>query len=420
MDKFKVIGGNKLNGRIKVSGAKNSCLPILAATLLSSGDYLIDNVPNLMDVRTMLKLLRGMGIEAEFNDNRVFLKNSDAKDLFTAPYDLVKTMRASVLVLGPLVAKKGRAKVSLPGGCAIGERPVDQHIKALVQMGAKVEIEHGYIVAEAEKLKGTEIYFDLVTVTGTENIMMAATLAEGETVLYNAAQEPEVVDLAKFLKRMGANISGEGTNVIRIKGVSELDAADYTVMTDRIEAGTILCAVAGTGGDVVIEDAPVESMKATIDKLLEIGCDIKIINNNTLRIVSDGVLKSADVVTQPYPGFATDMQAQFMAIMTKAKGLSVITENIFENRFMHVAELKRMGADIRLKDRSAVIKGVEKLTGADIMASDLRASAGLVIAALMAEGESNIHRIYHLDRGYEEFDKKMNSLGADIQRLKDE
>lgn len=420
MDKFKVIGGNRLNGRVRVSGAKNSCLPILAATLLSSGEYLLDNVPNLMDVRTMLKLLRGLGVENDFKDSRVFLRNSDDKELFTAPYDLVKTMRASVLVLGPLVAKKGRAKVSLPGGCAIGERPVDQHIKALVQMGAKVEIEHGYIVAEADRLKGTEVYFDLVTVTGTENIMMAATLAEGETVLYNAAQEPEVVDLARFLKKMGANISGEGTNVIRIKGVSELDTADYTVMTDRIEAGTIMCAVAGTGGDVVIEDAPVESMKATIDKLLEIGCDIKIINNNTLRVISDGVLKSADVVTQPYPGFATDMQAQFMAIMTKAKGLSVITENIFENRFMHVAELKRMGADIRLKDRSAVIKGVGKLTGADIMASDLRASAGLVIAALMAEGESNIHRIYHLDRGYEEFDRKMNSLGADIQRLKDE
>jgi len=420
MDKFKVVGGNRLNGKIKVSGAKNSCLPILSATILADGDYFIDNVPNLMDVKTMLKLLKGMGIDNDFQNNRVFLKNNGDGDLWTAPYELVKTMRASVLVLGPLLAKKGSAKVSLPGGCAIGERPVDQHIKALSQMGAKIDIEHGYIVAAAEKLKGTEIYFDLVTVTGTENIMMAATLAEGETVLYNAAQEPEVVDLARFLKKMGANISGEGTNVIKIKGVSELCPADYTVMTDRIEAGTILCAVAGTGGDVLVEDAPVEAMKATIDKLLETGCEINIINNNTLRIRSNGILKSADVVTQPYPGFATDMQAQFMAIMTKAKGLSVITENIFENRFMHVAELKRMGADIRLKDRSAVVKGVEKLTGADIMASDLRASAGLVIAALMAEVESNIHRIYHLDRGYEEFDKKMNLLGADIKRVKDE
>ena len=420
MDKFKVVGGNRLNGKIKVSGAKNSCLPILSATILADGDYFIDNVPNLIDVKTMLKLLKGIGIDNEFQNNRVFLKNNGDGDLWTAPYELVKTMRASVLVLGPLLAKKGSAKVSLPGGCAIGERPVDQHIKALSQMGAKIDIEHGYIVAAAEKLKGTEIYFDLVTVTGTENIMMAATLAEGETVLYNSAQEPEVVDLARFLKKMGANISGEGTNVIKIKGVSELCPADYTVMTDRIEAGTILCAVAGAGGDVLVEDAPVEAMNATIDKLLETGCEINIINNNTLRIRSDGILKSADVVTQPYPGFATDMQAQFMAIMTKAKGLSVITENIFENRFMHVAELKRMGADIRLKDRSAVVKGVEKLTGADIMASDLRASAGLVIAALMAEGESNIHRIYHLDRGYEEFDKKMNLLGADIKRVKDE
>ncbi|MCX8084734.1 MAG: UDP-N-acetylglucosamine 1-carboxyvinyltransferase [Calditerrivibrio sp.] len=420
MDKFRVTGGHSLNGRIKISGAKNSSLPILAATILTSGEYVIDNVPHLMDVKTMLKLLKVLGMDYDFSENRVYIKNHDVVDLWTAPYELVKTMRASVLVLGPLVAKKGRAKVSLPGGCAIGERPVDQHIKALVQMGARVDIEHGYIIAEADRLKGTEIYFDLVTVTGTENIMMAATLAEGETILYNAAQEPEVVDLARFLKKMGADITGEGTNVIKIRGVSELSPTDYSVMPDRIEAGTIMCAVAGVGGEVLIEDAPVEAMKATIDKLIETGCQIKIVNKNTLKISSSGVLKSADVVTQPYPGFATDMQAQFMAIMTKAKGLSVITENIFENRFMHVSEMKRMGADIRLKDRSAVIKGVERLTGADIMASDLRASAGLVIAAMMAEGESNIHRIYHLDRGYEDFDKKMNALGAQIVREKDE
>ncbi|MEF3254788.1 MAG: UDP-N-acetylglucosamine 1-carboxyvinyltransferase [Deferribacterales bacterium] len=420
MEKFVINGGNRLNGQIKVSGAKNSSLPILTAAILAEGDYVISNVPNLMDVRTMLKLLAGIGFEYQFKDNIVYLKNSGDDNLYIAPYELVKTMRASVLVLGPLLAKKGRAKVSLPGGCAIGERPVDQHIKALAQMGAKIDIEHGYIIAEVDKLKGAEIYFDLVTVTGTENIMMAAVLAEGETVLYNAAQEPEVVDLAKFLKKMGAKITGEGTNVITIKGVSKLSPQPYTVIPDRIEAGTILCAVAGVGGDVLVEDAPVDSMKATIDKLVETGCQIDIINNSSIRVKSDGVLRSADVVTQPYPGFATDMQAQFMAIMTKGKGISVITENIFENRFIHVAELKRMGADIRLKDRSAIIKGVEKLSGADVMASDLRASAGLVIAGLMADGVTNIHRIYHLDRGYELFDRKLNLLGADIKREKDE
>ncbi|MCA1927628.1 MAG: UDP-N-acetylglucosamine 1-carboxyvinyltransferase [Calditerrivibrio sp.] len=420
MDKFVINGGKQLNGRIKISGAKNSALPILTATILADGDYSLGNIPNLMDVRTMLKLLGVLDIKYNFSENSVHLKNLGNNELYTAPYELVKTMRASVLVLGPLLARRGFAKVSLPGGCAIGERPVDQHMKALAQMGAKIDIEHGYIVAEAARLKGCEVYFDMVTVTGTENIMMAATLAEGETVLYNAAQEPEVVDLAKFLKKMGAKITGEGTNVITIKGVSELRPADYIVMPDRIEAGTVLCAVAATGGDVVLEDAPVDCMKATIDKIIETGCKVDIVNSSTLRIVSNGKLRSADVVTQPYPGFATDMQAQFMAIMTRSQGISVITENIFENRFMHVSELKRMGADIRLKDRSAVIRGVEKLSGADIMASDLRASAGLVIAGLIAEGTTNIHRIYHLDRGYENFDIKLNNLGADIRRDKDE
>lgn len=420
MDKFVINGGNQLNGTVKISGAKNASLPILTATILTEGEYLIGNVPNLMDVRTMLKLLKGFDISFDFQNNKVKLNNLNNMELYTASYELVKTMRASILVLGPLLARKGRARVSLPGGCAIGERPVDQHIKALTQMGAKIEIEHGYIVAEAKRLRGCEIYFDLVTVTGTENVMMAATLAEGETVLYNAAQEPEVVDLARFLKKMGAQITGEGTNIIRIKGVDQLKAADYTVMSDRIEAGTVVCAVAATGGDVLIEDVPVENLKSVIDKMLEVECKIEIIDEKTLRVVSDGNLGSADVVTQPYPGFPTDMQAQFMAVMSISKGISVITETIFENRFMHVSELKRMGADIRLKDRSAIIKGVKSLSGADIMASDLRASAGLVIAALVAEGTTNIHRIYHLDRGYEDFDKKMNLLGADIKRVKDE
>jgi UDP-N-acetylglucosamine 1-carboxyvinyltransferase len=326
-------------------------------------------------------------------------------------------MRASVLALGPLLARKKQAKVSLPGGCAIGERPVDQHIKALKQMGAGINVSHGYIEASCDRLKGADIHFDMVTVTGTENILMAACLAEGETVLHNAAQEPEVVDLARFLKKMGARIEGEGTREIRIKGVERLTCSDYIVMPDRIEAGTFLCAVACAGGKVTLENAPVSAMTAITDKLTETGLIIKTINDSTLYVEKDKALEATDISTQPYPGFPTDMQAQFMSVMASSKGYCAITETIFENRFMHVSELKRMGANIKLKDKSAVIRGVEKLTGAPVMASDLRASASLVIAALMAEGSSEVHRVYHLDRGYENFDVKLASLGASIKRV---
>ncbi|KAA0257730.1 UDP-N-acetylglucosamine 1-carboxyvinyltransferase [Deferribacter autotrophicus] len=415
MEKLVIEGGNTLKGKVKVSGSKNASLPIIAATILCDGEYKIDNVPNLRDVRTLLKLLSLLDIEPSFNGNEILLKNKN-DDAFEAPYDLVKTMRASILVLGPLLAKRRKARVSLPGGCAIGERPVDQHIKALKQMGANINIEHGYIVAECDRLKGADIYFDLVTVTGTENVLMAAVLAEGKTTIYNAAIEPEVIDLANFLKKMGAKIEGIGTKTITVYGVDSLSPANYSVMNDRIEAATLMCAAAITGGDVEIEGVPQECLTTVFEKLSETGVSIDFINDKRVRVSSTGRLKAADVTTQVYPGFPTDLQAQFMALMCVADGVSVITETIFENRFMHVAELKRMGADIRLKDRSAVVNGVEKLSGAHVMASDLRASASLVIAGLVADGETHVHRIYHLDRGYERFDEKLNSLGAKIKR----
>lgn len=401
---------------MRIGGAKNACLPILTATILAEGSYRISNVPDLKDIRTMVSLLGELGVNAERKDGDILLECTSDLEKVVAPYELVKTMRASVLALGPLLARKKKAKVSLPGGCAIGERPVDQHIKALKQMGADITVTHGFIEAECTRLKGAEITFDMVTVTGTENIMMAAALADGETVLYNAAQEPEVVDLARFLKKMGAKIEGEGTATIRIKGVEALTANNYIVMPDRIEAGTFLCAVACTGGKVTLENAPVSAMTAIIDKLVQTGLSIKVVNDNTLVVEKTGRLEATDISTQPYPGFPTDMQAQFMSVMTIAKGVSVITETIFENRFMHVSELKRMGADIKLKDKSAIIRGVKGLSGAPVMASDLRASASLVIAALMATGTSEILRVYHLDRGYERFDIKLANLGADIKR----
>ncbi|GAB1536690.1 UDP-N-acetylglucosamine 1-carboxyvinyltransferase [Geovibrio sp. ADMFC3] len=416
MEKLVINGGKPLNGSVRIGGAKNACLPILSAVILAEGSYKISNVPDLKDIRTMLSLLGEVGVSAERKNGDIFLTCSDDMDKIVAPYELVKTMRASVLALGPLLARKKKAKVSLPGGCAIGERPVDQHIKALKLMGADINVAHGYIEAECERLKGAEITFDMVTVTGTENILMAAALAEGETVLYNAAQEPEVVDLARFLKKMGAKIEGEGTTIIRVKGVEKLNSNDYIVMPDRIEAGTFLCAVACAGGKVTLENAPVSSMTAIIDKLVQTGLNIKVVNDSTITVEKNGRLEGTDISTQPYPGFPTDMQAQFMSVMAASQGVSVITETIFENRFMHVSELKRMGADIKLKDKSAIIRGVEKFTGAPVMASDLRASASLVIAALMAEGTSEILRVYHLDRGYERFDEKLSLLGADITR----
>ena len=328
-------------------------------------------------------------------------------------------MRASILVLGPLLAKKGKAKVSLPGGCAIGERPVDLHIAALQKMGAKIEVKDGYIFAECDKLTGTEIVFDKVTVTGTENIMMAAAIADGTTILKNAAQEPEVQDLADFLRKMGAQIEGDGTNTITIHGVEKLHSADHEVMADRIEAGTFLCAVAGVGGDITLKKCPVHALDAVIEKLRLAGLEINIIDDETINAKMNGKIKAVNVQTAPYPAFPTDMQAQFMAVMLKSDGVSVINESIFENRFMHVPELKRMGADISLNDSNAVVKGVAHFSGAPVMASDLRASAGLVIAALMADHTSSVHRIYHLDRGYEGFEKKLNNLGAKIVRTED-
>ncbi|WP_303852619.1 UDP-N-acetylglucosamine 1-carboxyvinyltransferase [Seleniivibrio woodruffii] len=419
MDKLVIEGGRELNGTIRISGAKNAALPILSAVILAEGEYNISEAPELVDISTMLKLLKEFGISSERTGKSVKINTVFDPEAFTAPYEQVKTMRASVLTLGPLLARKGRAKVSLPGGCAIGERPVDLHLKALEAMGAKIIVEHGYIDAECPKLKGAIINFDIVTVTGTENIMMAACLAEGETVLRNAAQEPEVVDLAHFLKKMGARITGEGTSEIRIIGVEKLHSADYSIMPDRIEAGTFICCVGAAGGSVEITNVPVDVMRTTLDKIAETGLRIDRINSSTIRVTKDKPLVSTDVSTAPYPGFPTDMQAQFMSLMTVANGFSVVTENIFENRFMHVAELKRMGADIKLKDKSAMIRGVKSLMGAPVMASDLRASASLVIAGLMAEGKTEVSRLYHLDRGYEDFVEKLSGVGANLSRVKE-
>ena len=418
MEKLVIKGGKPLHGKVSISGAKNSSLPVISATILADGRYVLKNVPDLMDTRTMLRLMDGLGVSSERIQSDVAILNTENFELYTADYELVRTMRASILVLGPLLSKRKRAKVSLPGGCAIGERPVDLHMKALSSMGADIKIEHGYIHASCERLKGSHIYFDTVTVTGTENVIMAATLAEGRTVIENAAQEPEVVDLVRFLRSMGADIEGEGSKKIVINGVKQLHPADFSVMSDRIEAGTFLGCVAATGGSVEIENAPIWAMTSVLEKYAESGLNIDV-EQGIIKASMDKRPRSCDATTQPYPGFPTDMQAQFMSLMAISSGTSVITENIFENRFMHAAELKRMGADITIKDRVAIIKGVKNLSGAHVMASDLRASASLVIAALAARGESQIHRIYHLDRGYERFDKKLSELGAEILRVKD-
>jgi len=419
LDKLVIEGGYELNGSIRVSGAKNAALPILAAVILADGEFRISEAPELVDISTMLKLLEELGISSHRDGKTVILNSKFDKEKIEAPYELVKTMRASVLTLGPLLARKGRARVSLPGGCAIGERPVDLHLKALEAMGAEITVEYGYVEAACEKLKGAEITFDIVTVTGTENIMMAAALAEGETVLRNAAQEPEVVDLARFLKKMGADIDGEGTKEIRIKGVKTLNNVDYTVMPDRIEAGTFMCCVAAAGGNLELTNVPLHEMRSTLNKLKESGLNIDKLDDTTINVTKTKPLSATDITTLPYPGFPTDMQAQFMAVMACSKGVSVATETIFENRFMHVAELKRMGAEIKLKDKSAIIQGTDTLTGAPVMASDLRASASLVIAGLMAEGETHISRLYHLDRGYENFVDKLTAVGAKLKRVKE-
>jgi UDP-N-acetylglucosamine 1-carboxyvinyltransferase len=416
VDKLRIRGGRPLEGEVRVSGAKNAALPIMCAALLSSQPLRLTNVPQLMDVRTMAKLLRQMGVSAEPPaDGRMVLHAARITEP-TAGYDLVKTMRASVLVLGPLLARCGQAKVSLPGGCAIGQRPVDQHVKGLQAMGATIAIEHGYMHASAERLHGARIVMDMVTVTGTENLMMAATLAEGTTLIENAAREPEVLDLARCLEAMGARIEGAGSDVIKIHGVSSLGGAPHDVMPDRIETGTYLAAAAAAGGRVRLVGAAPESLDATLEKLREAGAQIRVAGGS-IEIETSARPKSVSVRTAPFPGFATDMQAQFMALASIADGTAVITETIFENRFMHALELQRLGADISIQGNSALVRGVDRLQGASVMATDLRASAGLVIAGLVAEGETVVDRIYHLDRGYEALEKKLGALGARIERV---
>jgi UDP-N-acetylglucosamine 1-carboxyvinyltransferase len=416
VDKLRIRGGRPLEGEVRVSGAKNAALPIMCAALLSSQPLRLANVPQLMDVRTMAKLLRQMGVSAEPpSDGRMVLHAARITEP-TAGYDLVKTMRASVLVLGPLLARCGQAKVSLPGGCAIGQRPVDQHVKGLQAMGATIAIEHGYMHASAERLHGARIVMDMVTVTGTENLMMAATLAEGTTLIENAAREPEVLDLARCLAAMGARIEGAGSDVRKIHGVSSLGGATHDVMPDRIETGTYLAAAAAAGGRVRLVGAAAESLDATLEKLREAGARIRVAGGS-IEIETSARPKSVSVRTAPFPGFATDMQAQFMALASIADGTAMITETIFENRFMHALELQRLGADISIQGNSALVRGVDRLQGASVMATDLRASAGLVIAGLVAEGETVVERIYHLDRGYEALEKKLGALGARIERV---
>ncbi len=410
-----INGGKQLNGEVVISGAKNAALPILTAALLCEGKHTISNVPRLADVTTLGRILQHMGVLFERSGHDIIIDSGGiAKP--EAPYDLVRTMRASVLVLGPLVARMGRARVSLPGGCAIGARPINLHLMGLEKLGASVAIEHGYVVASAKKLRGAHIYFDTVTVTGTENIMMAAVLAEGETILENAAREPEVVDLANTLVQMGAKIEGAGTDIIRIKGVSGLRSVNYSVMPDRIETGTFVIAAAITGGSVLIKKCHPGHLESVLSKVAEAGAEIRTAGD-TIRVIGSRAIRPVNIKTLAYPGFPTDMQAQFMSLMTLADGTSVINETIFENRFTHVAELRRMGAQIEADGRTAIVKGVGKLSAAPVMATDLRASASLILAGLAAEGQTVVSRIYHLDRGYESIEEKLSALGADIKRV---
>jgi UDP-N-acetylglucosamine 1-carboxyvinyltransferase len=416
MQKLAIQGGNPLHGDVLISGAKNAALPIMCASLLSAEPLLLSNVPDLHDVGTMRKLLQQMGVVAEVRDEELTLHGGNVVKL-EAPYDMVKTMRASVLVLGPLVARFGEAKVSLPGGCAIGSRPVDLHIKGLQAMGAEISIEHGYIHAQARRLKGARIFFDIVSVTGTENLMMAAALAEGVTVLENAAREPEVVDLANCLIAMGANISGAGTDMITISGVEKLHGAEHRILPDRIESGTFLVAAAATGGSVTLRNTSADILDTVLEKLSEAGAKLRI-EADTIHLEMHGRPKSVNLRTSPYPAFPTDMQAQFMALNAIADGSAMMVETIFENRFMHVQEMRRLGAQIDVEGNTALVRGVPTLEGAMVMATDLRASASLVIAGLVAQGETVIDRIYHLDRGYAHIEAKLSNLGANIRRLK--
>ncbi|MBS0346903.1 MAG: UDP-N-acetylglucosamine 1-carboxyvinyltransferase [Proteobacteria bacterium] len=416
MDKLLIEGGVRLSGEIAISGAKNAALPILCAALLTSEPVTFTNVPRLNDIGTLLRLLEQMGVKVSRDGDTVTLDASGVNNP-VASYEMVKTMRASILVLGPLVARFGEAQVSLPGGCAIGARPVDQHIKGLQAMGAEVKVEHGYVHAKVPKLKGARLFTDMVTVTGTENLMMAACLADGETVIENAAREPEVVDLANCLVAMGAQISGAGGDVIRIKGVPALHGATHRIMPDRIETGTYLCAAAITGGDIRVTGTSTSYLDAVVDKLMDAGCEV-IGERDAIRLKAPERLTSVSLRTAPYPAFPTDMQAQFMAINAVANGTAVIRETIFENRFMHAVELQRLGADLRIDGNTAFVKGVERLQGATVMATDLRASASLIIAALVAEGETTVDRIYHLDRGYERLEEKLSALGARVRRIR--
>ena len=417
MEKLKVTGGYRLKGEVKASGAKNAALPILAASLLTADDLVLNNVPHLSDIRTMGKLLSGLGMVVEREEQSETVRlNAKSLTTLTAPYELVKTMRASIVTLGPMLARFGEARVSLPGGCAIGARPVDQHIKGLQTLGAEVVIDHGYVVAKAKRLKGAHIVTDMATVTGTENLLMAATLAEGTTVIENAAREPEVVDLANCLTAMGAKIRGAGTPVIEIEGVSSLHGATHSVLPDRIETGSFLVAALMTRGDVTVTHAAPHTLDIVLDKLREAGAQIET-GEDWIRVSIDKRPKAVSVRTVPHPGFPTDMQAQFMALDTIAEGTGRITETIFENRFMHVPELQRLGANITVDGHTAVVTGVEELSGANVMATDLRASASLVIAGLVAKGETIVDRIYHLDRGYDHMEVKLASLGACIERI---
>jgi UDP-N-acetylglucosamine 1-carboxyvinyltransferase len=416
VDRLLIRGGVPLSGEVKVSGAKNAALPLMCAALLTQEPLRLSNVPHLRDVTTMLGLLTRMGVEVSVDDRLGIELNAAELGNPEAPYELVRTMRASILVLGPLVARYGRARVSLPGGCAIGQRPVDQHLKGLQALGAKIQVEQGYIIAEARRLKGARLVADLVTVTGTENLMMAACLAEGTSVIENAAREPEVVDLAACLNAMGARIRGAGTDVITIEGVDALGGATHRIMADRIETGTYLVATAATGGNVALRGADAGTLDAVIGKLREAGATIAV-KDDAILLEMHGRPMSVNVRTAPYPAFPTDMQAQLMALDAIAEGTGVITENIFENRFMHALELVRLGADIETTGNTAVVRGVRRLQGASVMATDLRASASLVVAGLAAEGETLVDRIYHLDRGYEAIEEKLSRLGARIRRV---
>lgn len=416
MDKLAIRGGKRLQGEVRISGAKNAALPILCASLLTGEPLYLDNLPRLNDISTTLTLLGHIGVQIALDERGGVELQGTALNQLEAPYSLVKTMRASILVLGPMLARCGEARVSLPGGCAIGSRPVDLHIKGLQAMGAQIDIEHGYILARAGRLRGARIFMDTVTVTGTENLMMAATLASGTTILENAAREPEVVDLADCLIAMGADIRGAGSDTITIQGVERLHAAHHRIMPDRIESGTYLVAAAMTGGAITLRDSCPQALDAVIEKLREAGAVVRC-DNNSIDLTAPARLRAVNLRTAPYPAFPTDMQAQFMALNATAEGVGRVTETIFENRFMHVQEMQRLGAQIEIEGNTALVRGVERLQGATVMATDLRASASLVLAALVAEGETVIERIYHIDRGYECIEEKLNQLGASVRRV---